>query len=111
MNALHLDIEHRIRIHADAGALARDLRQVALVGALDPLPALLEGAVVGELLQLAQPLEVAHPAVADRIADQGRESRIDQRQPAARGDSIGLVAELLRREVVEILQHILFEQL
>ncbi len=111
VNALHLYIEHRVRIQHDARALARDRRQVALVRALDVSPALLKRTVVGEPLQLAQPLEVAHPALADRIADEAGEAGIGQSEPASRGDAVGLVAEFLGSQVVEILQHVLFQQL
>ena len=45
------------------------------------------------------------------IRDQPAQLRVRQREPAARRHAIGLVAEFLRPQLIEVLQHVRLEQL
>ena len=53
MNALHLDIEHRLRIDFDSKCLLDVGSKIELAGKLDLTPALTKGGIVGEYFQLS----------------------------------------------------------
>ena len=57
-----------LRIDDDAGQLLRQPRQRELVAALHVVEPLEQRRVVGEQLELAQLVEIADPAVADRAS-------------------------------------------
>ena len=109
---LHLDVEERLRIDADAGSLLDERGQRALVVGLDRLPLALETAVGGQRLEARElVLQVGDPAVADVPGDQRAQLRIAQHHPAPRRHAVGDVDELVRRHRVEVAQHRLLEQL
>ena len=64
----------------------------------DTAPLGAEVRVLGQRLELAQVLQVAHPLVADALRDAMGEPRIGQHHPAPRRHAIGLVGELLQRD-------------
>ena len=71
VDALHLDVEQRVGIDG-ARRCARAISPASrrLLSPLDRAPRLLERRVVREGLELAQRVEFAYPAVADRLSDQ-----------------------------------------
>ena len=95
MDALHLHIEQRLRIHRHAGVALDVVAQVLLHVELGALPALQEAAIACEALQLAQLVEVADPAGTHRLIQQGRKAWIGQGHPTAWRDAIGDIGELL----------------
>ena len=50
------------------------------------------------------------PARSDGVGDQLAQAGVAARQPAALGDAVGLVVELLRPQLVEIEEQALLEQ-
>ena len=113
VDALDLHVEQRVRIDRRCRCAARDqLGEVALVGALDLAPLRAERRVVRERLELAaaRSRSLIQPSpIASR--DQTRQPRIAQHHPAARRHAVRLVAEPLRPQLVEVLQHVLLQQL
>ncbi len=93
------------------GVLGDSRREVYLVGALDRAPALAERRVVDERLDRAKLVEVADPAVADRLVEQARELRVREHDPAARRDAVRLVREALRPQLVEVAEHVALQEL
>ena len=69
VDALGLDIEKGCRVHPDAGALLDQASQVALGGALDLAPLVLELVVLGPRFELTQLVEVAQPDLADPVGE------------------------------------------
>ena len=110
VDALDLHIEDGIRVDGHAGALADERGQRALVGALDLAPLGAKVRVLGQRLEPAQLARDLDPAVADGARDELRQARIGQHHPAARRHAVGLVAEFLRPQLVEIAQHVALEQ-
>ena len=76
VNALDLDVEHRLRIDRDSRQVLRQLRQRELVAALHGIEAFQQAAVFIEQLQPPELSEIADPALADRFRDQRRERPI-----------------------------------
>ena len=111
VDALHLHVEERLRRDDDAGAFGDERGEPSLVGELHLAPLLLELCVVGERFELAEPVEVAQPAVADALSDKLREAGIADSDEATRRNPIGDVAEFLRPQLGEIAKHRLLEQL
>jgi len=55
-------------------------------------------------------VELRYPAVTDMFADQPGQSGVAQGQPAPLGDAVGLVVELIRPQLVEIVEQAFFQQ-
>ena len=55
--------------------------------------------------------QVLDPARADVLRDEIGKQRIGERHPTARRDAVGLVAELLRPQLVEILENVALQKL
>ena len=102
VDALDLDIEHRGRIEHHAGVMLNHIGQALLVGQANSPPALLEGRIVSQRLELRQALQIGLPAVADRLGEQVSQLRVGAGDPATRGHAVGLVVELLRPHFVEV---------
>ena len=110
VQALGLDVEQRIRVDHDAGALRDERREVALGGKFHLPPLLLELRIVRQRFESAELPEVAQPALAEVPADEPGKRRIAHRDEAARGDAVGDVAEFFRPQPGEIAHHRLLEQ-
>ena len=61
--------------------------------------------------EAAEPLQIVNPVDAEPRCEQLSEARIGKDHPAPGGDAVGLVGEFLRRELVEVAQHMGLEQL
>src|SRR5215471_17002176 len=108
---LHLDVEHRLWIDLNARALFDHGRQRALVVVLDCPPLNLEPAIVGERHEPRQlAFEVRDPLIADTGRNERGQPRITQDHPAARGDPVGNVDELLRHQPIEVAKDGLLEK-
>ena len=95
VDPLHLHIEQGGGIDQHTRVAMDVITQLALNAELGGLPALEEAAVVDELLQAAQLIEMVNPAGANRFIQQGRELGIGQGHPAPRGDAVGDIGEFL----------------
>ncbi len=111
VEALHLGVEQAVGIDGDAAGLADQLRQPLLVAALDLAEAVVEAAIVGELREPLELVEVLFPAFADARGDQVGERRVGLEQPAARRDAVGHVDELVRPDFREVGKQALAQQL
>ena len=85
--------------------------QRRLVRVFDLAPLGAEIRVVDQRLELAQLVQIADPALADALRDAVCEARIGQHHPAPRRHAVGLVAELLRPQLGEVVEHVALEQL
>ena len=111
VNPLNLHVEQPLRIECDPAFRLHQFRQAQLVGLFDlmPLPAELRIIdISGDSIDL---LQVGHPPLADPFADQPAQLRVATRDPAPRRDSVGLVVELVRPELVKIPKKPLGQQL
>ena len=96
VDALHLHVEHRVRVDRRCRcARARTCAKSRLLQRLISRQRMRNVRVVDERLDLAQPVEVREPAIADRLGDERGEARVREREPAARRHAVGLVRELL----------------
>ena len=104
VEALDLDVKDGLGVHLHVLALLQDLGQLLLVVVLDVqhgaehLGVPDEG---GEVLQLAG---VPTPLVADAVVNEGGQTGVAHLQPAAEGDAVGLVVELIAVHVGERLE-------
>ena len=110
VDALHLDVKNRGRIHQHAGVAMDVLGEVAFHRQLGGTPALQEAAVADVLFQLPQLIEITHPAFADGFVQQARELGIGQGHPASWRDAIGDIGELFGPEAGEFREQILLHQ-
>ncbi len=110
VDPLDQHVEHGLGIGGHAQPVVDIRRELELIVALDGAPLVAEVRVVGQRLEAAQFFEVVDPSLAEPRGKQLREARIAEHHPAPRGDAVGLVGELLRRERVEVAQHAGFEQ-
>jgi hypothetical protein len=108
---LDLTVEYRRRHGVEAELVPDDLRERDLVLSLDGAEARAEVRVVHVRLEVAEPLEVGHPAGADPVRDERRERGVAREQPSARRDAVGLVVEPLGVELVEIAEELALNQL
>ena len=93
---LDLDVEQRLRIDDDAGALPDQGGQPVLVGGLDRAPLGLKLGVGRPRLDQRQlRLEIRDPLVADGAREQRCQPGVAEHDPPARRHAVGDVAELL----------------
>src|SRR5262249_12981443 len=59
--------------------------------------------VAGEGSQETQPAKIAYPGIADCAGDGGGKGGVCEKQPAPRGDSVGLVVETVGKHLGEVL--------
>ncbi len=101
VNTLHLAVENGIGIDPDRRAaflelLLDDFRQTFFAGELAFPPLALKRAIAWpERHELFELIQIGDPPVADGIGDELRQRRIAFEQPAALGDAVGLIVELL----------------
>ena len=95
VDAFDLHVEHGLGITLQLVLVPRAFGQGALVVELDLVPLFDEAGIVDEFLQFAQLGEVGDPLVPDGFGDERAQAGIGQHEKAARGDAVGLVAELL----------------
>ncbi len=98
------------RVDFDLVPAGKQRRQLGLVGRFDLSPCASETGVLGMRLELGEAVEVTHPAVTDRLADQVCEARVGQCDEAPRCDAVGDVGELLREDLGEVVQGVVAQQ-
>ena len=111
VQALHLHVEHRIRIDLHALLARQPVGKACLVLALDAGELLAESGVVAQRQDVLDLLDVVTPAVADALIQQRGQARIGQHQPAARRDAVGDGRELLGHDGIVVLERLLLEDL
>ncbi|SCH33629.1 Uncharacterised protein [uncultured Clostridium sp.] len=111
MQSLNLYIEDGARVYGDTVVLLDVFRQTHLVLILDVHEFLLRLLVVCVDFQLADLGQVGDPLVADVVGHPLSQQRIAVKQETTLGNTVGLVVELLRHHLVEILQLLLFQDL
>ena len=78
-----------------------------LLGQLDLTPLGLELLVISMLAQALQQVSLSDPLVsAQSLCDEACQLRVAVCQPAARGDTVGLVLELLWSQLIKVLQRL-----
>ena len=105
VQTLNLGIEDGVRVHRNTLAVFQPGGEVLLVLVLDVENLTQHGLVVSKLFELSELVQVGDPGVRTRQASQQcRQARVALVEPAARGDSVGLVVEALRPDIVPVLQ-------
>ena len=104
MDALYLHIKHGINLDADLVVGQHILGKSTLSGTLYLVDGLQESRVVHILVQLLHELGVASPCPGQLVVNNMCQLVVGTDQPAAMGDAVGLVVELLREVLVEVLQ-------
>ena len=110
VDALHLHVEKRGGVHADARALDDQRGEALLAGVLNCQELALRIGFPGELFKGAQFREIPMPAVADALRNPAAEARVGVAQPAAGRDPVRLVPETAREELVEVRHQIRLHQ-
>ena len=101
VHALDLDVEDRVRVNLDVLLGAQPRRQAPLVALLDLQEPLDKAGVTAQGEKVLQLGGVADPPVADGVGHQRGQRRVAAHEPAAEGDAVGLVGELLGVELGE----------
>lgn len=97
MDSLDLHVEKRRWVHSNAGGSLDELSKSYLVGVLDLGPLLAEFLILSILLELVESCQVLEETIAATLGrDELREARVGLVEPAARGDTVGHVGELVR---------------
>ena len=104
MNALYLHIKHGVNLDADLVVSQHILSQGTLSGTLYLIDGLQESRVVHILVQLLHHPGVASPGPGQLVVNNVCQVVVGTDHPAAMGNAVGLVVELLREVLVEILQ-------
>ena len=111
METLYLHVEDGARIYGDSVVLQDVFRQTHLVLVLDIHELLLGLLVVRVNLQLRDLGQVGDPLVADVGRYPVSQQRVSVKQETALGDAVGLVVELLRHHLIEVLQLLVLQDL
>ena len=103
VQTLNLGIEDGVWVHRNTLAVLQPGGEVLLVLVLDVENLTQHGLVVSKLFELSELVQVSDPGVRTRQASQQcRQARVALVEPAARGDSVGLVVEALRPDIVPV---------
>src|ERR1700758_5084493 len=105
VNPLDLNVEQPVRIQFDPRRRANVVGKAFLVGMLDRAPPATERGVVGVRLKVAKPPQLHRPPVPDGVVKQLSKPRVGKRQEPAWRDTVGLVAEPLWPQLIEVLEH------
>ena len=111
MDSLHLDVEYRIRIYIDTVLLLDVCSQPALVFIFDLLHLLQEVFIIPVFQQFFQLVSVSLPFLADVIRDQLSQLRISFDKESSVADTVGLVVELFRSQLIEFLEYIFLQDI
>ena len=102
VHALDLNIKEAAGVHPDARTGEQQCSQPALVVLLGQPESLLELGFVRPLAQPGQLIQVTPPVRPDAAVNQARQGTVCLRQPATRGDAVGLVAKTFRVHLHEV---------
>ena len=109
VHALHLAVQHSLRVEDQTLLGMKVPGQTVLVELLDLSPALLELRIVCQGHKLAELGQVGHPLVANGVIDQVSQRRVGLLEPPPRRDAVGLVVEPAGVELVEIVQNVVLD--
>ncbi len=111
VNTLDLNIKQRSRINLDAGFALNQGSQPLFVLQLDVTPGLTERLVIQIFFQTGQTGQVSHPLLAQHLIQQCTQPGVGRSHPASGGNTVGLVVELVRPELIEVVEQPFFKQL
>ena len=110
METLDLYVEAGIRVELDALCLLEVFGELLLVSLLDGNELLHYLVVVLILFELLELVEICNPlVVAQKVCDEGSEVGIAGAEPSSRCNAVCLVGELLRIDVVPVLECLVLE--
>ena len=104
MQALGLNIKDSLRVYRDILGAQQPVCQLLLVGGLNSGQLIQHDLVACKRQQLFQLGGILAEAGADVLFQRGGQARVAFQQPAAEGDTVGLVVKLLRVQLVEAVQ-------
>ncbi|KAF1853432.1 hypothetical protein Lal_00041062 [Lupinus albus] len=102
VDALHLHIEERVGIDVDSRPVGDDSRQGFLALPAHGPVARHEARILREPIEAGEQFGIVEDALAQGLDGEAGEARIGRVQPAAEGDAVGLVDDLVRIEGVQI---------
>ena len=101
MHALDLDVKDGVRVDLNVLLGAQPRGKALLVGLLDLQEPLDKPGVPAQGEKVLELGGVALPTVADGVGQERGQRRVAAHEPAAEGDAVGLVGELLGIELGE----------
>ena len=110
VDAFNLNVEQRFRVCHHVQVHRQPDRQTLFVQQLGFAHGFVHRREINMLFQLAQLAQIGTPGAADILVQHLRERLVSQRQPAARGDAVGHVAEPRREDLREVRKQRLHHQ-
>ena len=111
VNPLDLHVKQRVRADHQPRLLLDPGRQRHLVGTLGQMELGPKATVPNMRLQVAQPVQIVFPILANRRGDQIRQRAVAHFQPAARRHTIGLVHDPVRMQLVQFGEQVGLDQI
>ena len=111
VQALDLNVKDGVRVELDAGLRLDALCEVRFVGGLYLLYLREHGGVIFIFCKLREALGVIYELAADKVAEHRGQARVCLAEPAAVGDAVCDIAELVGREGIEVVEHAVLEYL
>ena len=112
MQALYLDIENAVGVDSCAIVLCDVLGECGFLRGLYAAEPVKLSGVAGVFLKCFQAGEVGYPAfVAEEVGDLRGKLRVAERYPAARRDTVRLVLEAFRLQLIPLGKRIVLENL
>ena len=112
VNSLDLDIEEGILIDSNTTVLVDPVGKSLLVSHLDISPCLSEIGIILLAVKLGNLSQISRPVlVAEVLGVEGSKFGVTAHNPSSGGDTIGLVLELVREDLVEVLEKSSLEEL
>ena len=111
VQTLDLDIKYGVRVELDAGLCLDALCEVRFVRGLYLLYLREHGGVIFIFCELREVLGIIYELAADEVAEHRGQARVRLAEPAAVGDAVCDIAELVGREGIEIMEHAVLEYL
>ena len=111
MQALDLHIEQRLGIDGDAPLVLQVAGKILLVQPLDlgQLPQAFLVVHIGA--QAGQQVKIVQVSITDAVADKAIQAWVGLHQPAAAGNAVGHIAELLRHQPVKLVEQVVLQDL
>ena len=111
MKTLYLNIEDGVGVYNQTGLCLNVGSKALLVGALGGTHGLKELGVVLKLFKLLKLKGVLEPAVANGLGHELGVGGVGLGKEATVRDAVGLVVELLGRQGIEVLEHIVLDDI
>ena len=111
METFHLDIKDRVRADLDPLRLLQVSCEFFFISVLDLKEPVQDFIVVFECKQLPEFIGVLFISLPDRLVQESGETRIAVQQPPAERNAVCLIIELLRIDLIEVVQLGIFQDL